>query len=283
MSRKARVLSSSQTLRQGMVPLMMRQKMQSESVVIKVEEEQEKKEEEEERREEEKGEETSLCKENNLIIGGRISSSQSSNMVVFISPPFAYNRSTRSVPKITLPFVTIFALIALSWWWWLVRKDSSTDNAAFPSSSPSSFIVNPIILNSSAINTLVIVPCHSAYFGENWDDASLLDDRNWWVFDNQKNQIEEFLRHLEYGVRVAAKLDSLLVFSGGQTRPIGPFSESQSYWNIARHKGWFGYPDMAARATTEEFALDSFDNLFYSICRFKEVTSKLHLLLYIIY
>ena len=215
-------------------------------------------------------------KKQKLCVGvGENSSSSLSkyHMVVFISPPFAYNRSTRSVPKITLPFVTIIALIALSWWWWLQwRKNNVISPNYNQLISP---LINPIILNSSAINTLVIVPCHSAYFGEDWDDASLLDDRSWWVFDNQKNQIEEFLRHLEYGVRVAAKLDSLLVFSGGQTRPIGPFSESQSYWNIARHKGWFGHPEVAARATTEEFALDSFDNLFYSICRYKEVTSKL--------
>ena len=64
----------------------------------------------------------------------------------------------------------------------------------------------------------------------------------------------------------------MLVFAGGQTDPAaGPRSEGQGYWLAADHCGWFGYLDVRGRATTEEFSLDSFQNLLYGICRFREV------------
>ncbi|CCD27099.1 uncharacterized protein NDAI_0J02070 [Naumovozyma dairenensis CBS 421] len=104
--------------------------------------------------------------------------------------------------------------------------------------------------------------------------------------------IEELLKDPEH---------SLLVFSGGQTKKeAGPMSEAQSYYALMERM--FEYPDYSRNQlqfwevdeklgscmhnlfkkypsqflspdyiVTEEFALDSFDNLFYSICRFKEM------------
>jgi hypothetical protein len=67
----------------------------------------------------------------------------------------------------------------------------------------------------------------------------------------------------------------LLVFSGGQTDPAaGPVSEALGYWRIAHHHDWYGQPHVRHRATTEEFALDSFHNLLYGICRFHEMTHR---------
>jgi len=44
---------------------------------------------------------------------------------------------------------------------------------------------------------------------------------------------------------------------------------------IADHFGWWGVGDaVAARATTEEFARDSFENVLFSLCRFAEVASR---------
>ena len=54
-------------------------------------------------------------------------------------------------------------------------------------------------------------------------------------------------------------------------RDAGPRSEAQSYWLLAEHFGWWGLGGVAARATTEEYARDSFENLLFSICRFREV------------
>lgn len=64
---------------------------------------------------------------------------------------------------------------------------------------------------------------------------------------------------------------SMLLFSGGVTRPEYPTqSEAQSYLELAL--GSFQQDDSwRARAFTEDYALDSFQNLFFSIMRFHEL------------
>ena len=67
------------------------------------------------------------------------------------------------------------------------------------------------------------------------------------------------------------------MFSGGETRvATGPVSEGGSYfrvadamnlWPTAKHSG-----HVRSRTVTEEFATDSYQNLLFSVCRFKEVT-----------
>ncbi|XWS21738.1 hypothetical protein CRYUN_Cryun30bG0080600 [Craigia yunnanensis] len=53
----------------------------------------------------------------------------------------------------------------------------------------------------------------------------------------------------------------------------GPRSEAQSYWTVAESKGWFGKEESVKwRALTEEHARDSFENLLFSVCRFRELT-----------
>jgi hypothetical protein len=60
------------------------------------------------------------------------------------------------------------------------------------------------------------------------------------------------------------------MFSGCQTRrEAGPRSEAQSYWLLAEHFGWLG-GGLRDRATTEEFARDSFENMLFGLCRFRE-------------
>ncbi|CAN0449799.1 unnamed protein product, partial [Laminaria digitata] len=61
--------------------------------------------------------------------------------------------------------------------------------------------------------------------------------------------------------------------TGGKTRAFaGPKSEGESYFFVADHYDWWGKPDLRARALTEDFARDSFENILFSICRFKEIT-----------
>lgn len=56
--------------------------------------------------------------------------------------------------------------------------------------------------------------------------------------------------------------------TGGKTRVLaGPKSEGESYFFIADHFDWWGKPDLRARASTEDFARDSFENILFSICR----------------
>jgi hypothetical protein len=69
--------------------------------------------------------------------------------------------------------------------------------------------------------------------------------------------------------------NSLLVFSGGQTRPDAPpTTESQSYLRLALDAGLLPAAPAFQRATTEEFALDSYENVLFSLARFKEVTGR---------
>jgi len=121
-----------------------------------------------------------------------------------------------------------------------------------------------------------------------------MDESVWWLLDYQKNHglPQSIIGHIQAGIELAIEdPDSLLVFSGGQTRgQTGPESEGSSYYRVADALHlWDGrkaFPPSStrrqtnqqstvrARTTTEEFALDSFQNLLFSICRFHEVTGS---------
>ena len=99
-------------------------------------------------------------------------------------------------------------------------------------------------------------------------------DEGWYLKPFQAGEGPLYLEHVKRGVELAAELpDSLLIFAGGQTdAAAGPRSEGQGYWLAADYFGWFGRPEVRARADTEEFSLDSFQNLLYGVCRFREIT-----------
>ena len=70
---------------------------------------------------------------------------------------------------------------------------------------------------------------------------------------------------------------SLLLFSGGETRrDVGPISEAASYYFVAKHKHWLPEGDNYDHPRTflEEYARDSFENLLFSLCRFREITGR---------
>ena len=143
-------------------------------------------------------------------------------------------------------------------------------------------------------------------FGETadqWDLAS---------FQYEGNDHLAFIVHALTGIIVLLKdiENNILVFSGSQTKAkLGPMSEAQSYYYLSykiikayleekpmpqcfkkvlildlldeillsislQHRGFnlssLFVPNLI---TTEEFALDSFDNLLYSIARYNETTS----------
>jgi hypothetical protein len=99
------------------------------------------------------------------------------------------------------------------------------------------------------------------------------NESHWILLPFQRNEVDCYIGHIEAGVRAAAREDALLVFAGGYSRKeAGPRSEAQSYYWIADHLGWFGFPEVRDRAMTEEFSRDSFENLLYSICRTREFT-----------
>ena len=108
--------------------------------------------------------------------------------------------------------------------------------------------------------------------------------------DYQKGQglPQAILAHIQGGIQAAAQDEkSILIFSGGETRSAtGPASEGTSYYRVADALNLWVPPQeegkgnasssstVRARTITEEFATDSFQNLLFSICRFKEVTGS---------
>ncbi|KAL6209287.1 hypothetical protein ACLB2K_020229 [Fragaria x ananassa] len=121
---------------------------------------------------------------------------------------------------------------------------------------------------------LVMVAGHSVYTSSSCGKVDKED--SWFLESYQKHpgQASTFLAHIQEGIETASKDNAaLLLFSGGETRrDAGPRSEAQSYWAVSESKGWFGKEDVRQRALTEEHARDSFENLLFSVCRFRELT-----------
>ncbi|KAK3144715.1 hypothetical protein QOZ80_4AG0316840 [Eleusine coracana subsp. coracana] len=127
------------------------------------------------------------------------------------------------------------------------------------------------------LRNLVMVAGHSIYTSASCGKTDRED--SWFLEPYQKHpgQAATFLAHIKEGVEIAAgDENALLLFSGGETRKdAGPRSEAQSYWAIAESKGWFGKDEsVRSRALTEEHARDSFENLLFSVCRFRELTGQ---------
>ncbi|GEM_PF-486877 len=99
-------------------------------------------------------------------------------------------------------------------------------------------------------------------------------EESWILLEFQKGEVACYIEHIRTGVeRAAADEASLLVFAGGYSRAdAGPRSEGAGYYWIADHYGWWGHPEVAQRAVTEEFSRDSYENLLFSICRTREFT-----------
>lgn len=127
------------------------------------------------------------------------------------------------------------------------------------------------------LRNLVMVAGHSIYTSSRCGETE--SENSWFLEPYQKHpgQAATFLAHIKEGVGIAARDEgALLLFSGGETRrDAGPRSEAQSYWAIAESKGWFGNDEgVRSRALTEEHARDSFENLLFSVCRFRELTGR---------
>lgn len=127
------------------------------------------------------------------------------------------------------------------------------------------------------LRNLVMVAGHSIYTSSSCEQIDKED--SWFLESYQKNpgQASTFVAHIKEGIESAARDDeALLLFSGGETRKdAGPRSEAQSYWMVAESKGWFGNREKVRwKALTEEHARDSFENLLFSVCRFRELTGS---------
>jgi hypothetical protein len=124
------------------------------------------------------------------------------------------------------------------------------------------------------MDALIMVAGHAVYTGK--DFLKPEDDINWFLQPFQKGEPPFYIEHAKVGVEIAAKSpSSVLVFSGGQTRAeAGPISEALSYWRVAEHFGWWGHPEVRERVVCEEYARDSYENVLFSMCRFREVAGS---------
>lgn len=132
------------------------------------------------------------------------------------------------------------------------------------------------VIDLSKINHAIIVPGH-AVMRRSKQTGAVHDEDSWYLLPYQKDvgfpQI--IASHIRTAVEIMKKDDeSCLIMSGGQTRKdVGPISEAVSYYYLAEDQQWITQQD-TSRVFLEEYARDSFENLLFSVSRFREVTGR---------
>ena len=117
---------------------------------------------------------------------------------------------------------------------------------------------------------LIIVPGHAAFKKE----VALplppnVENDDLWVLQSfQASEPHFYIEHIKKGLELIDE-KSLLIFSGGRTRAAaGEFwSEAKTYSEIAK-----SFSPKASHAVLEEYARDSYQNLEYSLLKFKSLT-----------
>ena len=142
-------------------------------------------------------------------------------------------------------------------------------------------------VNYAELDHLIIVAGHSVWSGRKADEA---DKSEFWILQpGQEKSVMTYLRHMSKAAELAmSDPKSLLVYSGGQTRSNAFEAEGTSYFRVAETLDLYrqhetpknGSPPaqidedspraLFPRAATETYALDSHQNLLFSICRFNE-------------
>lgn len=138
-------------------------------------------------------------------------------------------------------------------------------------------------MTQSQLQDLVLVGGHAPFKAAVSDvPADSQCDEPWVLQPFQSGEPPFYLEHIRQGVALTRDNPrSLLIFSGGRTRPeAGEWSEARTYLEIARsHRFWRSdaggptspsFDEMTRRTTTEVFARDSFENLLFAICRFQQ-------------
>ena len=150
---------------------------------------------------------------------------------------------------------------------------------------------------ASAATHLIVVAGHSVTLPtlptsttDRVSSKNYFEKEEAWIlepYQKGKGLPQAILGHISAGIELARQdEDSLLLFSGGETRPkIGPISEGSSYFRVADALNLWdkeedltvhnpGHSSARTRTTIEDYATDSFENLLFSICRFYEVTGS---------
>ncbi|GAA6013637.1 hypothetical protein JCM10207_004798 [Rhodosporidiobolus poonsookiae] len=139
----------------------------------------------------------------------------------------------------------------------------------------------------SNLKHLVMVPGHAIWQG--CDASHATEDADWVLEPMQRGgAVRTYLKHIIKGVEIAVRdPEALLIYSGGQTRPHSTLTEALSYARLAKAGNLYSQfmtdsqRQAAAaqggefdRATTEDFAMDSMQNVLFSVARFREVTGR---------
>ncbi|KAG8762646.1 hypothetical protein FRC11_008242 [Ceratobasidium sp. 423] len=131
--------------------------------------------------------------------------------------------------------------------------------------------------SESQLDHLIMVAGHAIWKG---GDPTEYEKDSEWVLDVAqagRGNPKAFYAHIAKGAELALQdKNSILVFSGGQTRKPTHLTEAQSYLSLALNTGLLPSTpsDTFVRATTEDFALDSYQNLVFSVARFRERTGR---------
>ena len=125
---------------------------------------------------------------------------------------------------------------------------------------------------------LVLVSGHAIFLGNS--NSDLLSEDQWLMQPFQKQnpatnkpgEHETFVSHILTGAfAVAGRPKALLVFSGGRTTNADR-TEAEGYEQVYRE---LGEPfDLEGRYALENHATDSYQNLLFSILRFRQVTGR---------
>ncbi|KAF2145215.1 uncharacterized protein K452DRAFT_265959 [Aplosporella prunicola CBS 121167] len=137
---------------------------------------------------------------------------------------------------------------------------------------------------------LVVVCCHAIFLGDIQSrECDVFSASQWYLQSFQKptgtkpGEHETFIQHIKAGLDAlvygAIKDTGLLVFSGGATaRSVTSLSEAQSYFNAVVALSKSSNLDQSyaqclkSRVLLEENATDSYQNLLFSILRFRRAT-----------
>ncbi|KAK4203278.1 Mur ligase [Triangularia verruculosa] len=114
-------------------------------------------------------------------------------------------------------------------------------------------------------NHLIIVCGHGIYLGgpKNGQD----EENEWLIEPYKKGETPTFIEHIKAGCDIFnSDPESVLVFSGGPTRPETPLTEARSYFNLAIDNNFLIPPSLLdSRVLVEDRALDSYFNILFSL------------------
>lgn len=186
--------------------------------------------------------------------------------------PFVIN----ALPRVFFTSVLILWIYLLS----SVRSVSYSNNlrgrtdshGGYPANRPGEILPHTRIIPHS-MEHLIIIPGHAVMRLSKQNEASFNEDA-WYLLPYQLGVgfPSIITSHVQKGIQLLENdKNALLIFSGGQTRhDVGPISEAASYYFLALAQKWI--PEDQDKIYLEEYARDSFENLLFSIARFREIT-----------